>query len=305
LYPVGLQARSAAEYDGILLHLYALAGMLGISFSAVLVRLAAVSPVTATFYRAAYAVPVLTALWAVSRRDDHRPVPARLLAGTSGVMLAADLALWHQSIAFIGVGLATVIANVQVVFVALGAWALHGERPSARGAAIVGGILCGLALTSGLAQADAYGSSPILGTAFGVFAGGCYAGFLLAFRAANRLLAPTAGPLLDATLGVLAGALMVSPFDSAFSLAAPVQSHIWLATLALVSQVVGWLLIATALPRLPATETSALLLLQPVFTLLWGLLFFAEHLSSLQWLGAVLVIAGVAMLSRLAATTRA
>jgi drug/metabolite transporter (DMT)-like permease len=67
--------------------------------------------------------------------------------------------------------------------------------------------------------------------------------------------------------------------------------------LALVAQVIGWLLIATALPRLPATETSILLLVQPVFALVWGLLIFAEHLSPLQWTGAAMVTAGVATIS--------
>jgi drug/metabolite transporter (DMT)-like permease len=38
----------------------------------------------------------------------------------------------------------------------------------------------------------------------------------------------------------------------------------WLITLALTSQVVGWLLISSSLPRLPAALTSVLLTVQPV-----------------------------------------
>ena len=213
---------------------------------------------------------------------------------------AIDLAFWHQSIALIGVGLATVVANVQILFVAAGAWALYGERPKPRMVWIIGGVLCGLVLTSGLARPDAYGSAPVLGTVLSVLAGAFYAAFLLMFRAANRSLGPTAGPLLDATVGVLLGALVVSPVDPRFVLTPSLPAHAWLVALALVSQVAGWLLIATALPRLPAIETSMLLLVQPVFALLWGVLFFDERLSALQWLGSVLVLAGVATLSRLA-----
>ena len=55
--------------------------------------------------------------------------------------------------------------------------------------------------------------------------------------------------------------------------------------LALVTQVVGWLLIATALPRLPAIETSVMLLGQPVLTVLWGVLIFAERLSPFSGAG--------------------
>src|SRR5689334_5189820 len=99
-----------------MLHLYALLGVLSISFSAILVRLADVSPVTAAFFRAVYAIPVLVALRAWNRAADRRSPHERALALASGVVLALDLALWHESIALLGAGLGTVIANVQVVF---------------------------------------------------------------------------------------------------------------------------------------------------------------------------------------------
>jgi drug/metabolite transporter (DMT)-like permease len=280
-----------------LVHLSALLGVLGISFSAVFVRLAAVSPVTAAFYRAFYAVPVLAAIVAVTR-GAPRSCRARGIAVASGVLLAFDLALWHVSIAMIGAGLATVIANVQVVFVAAAAWALYGERPTARTTVVVAIVLSGLTLTSGLARHDAYGTAPVLGVVFGVLAGACYAGFLLAFRASNQALAPTAGPLLESTVGTVAGALLVAPFDAGFALVPRFPAHAWLILLAVVAQVIGWLLIATALPRLPAVQTSILLLVQPVFSLIWGVLFFAERLSVVQWSGAVLVLAGIAAVSR-------
>ena len=59
-----------------MIHLFALLGVLSISFSAVFIRLALVSPVTATFYRGAYAVPVLAAIWLVGRSRDRRTSPS-------------------------------------------------------------------------------------------------------------------------------------------------------------------------------------------------------------------------------------
>jgi drug/metabolite transporter (DMT)-like permease len=279
------------------IHLLALAGVLSISFSAVFIRLALVSPVTATFFRAAYALPVLAVIWLAVRAADHRSRREHLLAFASGLFLAADLDLWHESIALVGAGLGTVIPNVQIVFVALVAWVQCGERPSGRSIAMVAVMLGGVTLTSGLARSDAYGESPVLGVALGVGAGLCYALFLIVFRASNRALAPTAGPLLDATLGTLAGAVASAAFDPHFTLTVSRHAHLWLILLALVSQVIGWLFIATALPRLPALETSVLLLIQPVFAILWGVWFFDEHLSMLQWIGSAIVLAGVASLS--------
>jgi drug/metabolite transporter (DMT)-like permease len=280
-----------------LIHLLALLGVLSISFSAVFIRLAHVSPVAATFYRAAYAVPVLAIVWLANRGRDTRTRRERLLAFVSGLFLAADLDLWHESIALVGAGLGTVIPNVQIVFVAMFGWARYGERLATRTIAMVGIVLAGVTLTSGLARSDAYGVDPVKGVLLGVAAGFLYAVFLIVFRASNRSLVPPGGPLLDATVGMAVGALLSAGFDDQFTLAVSRHAHLWLAALALVSQVMGWLFIAAALPRLPAVETSVLLLVQPVFAIAWGVMFFAERLSSLQWIGSAIVLAGVAVLS--------
>jgi drug/metabolite transporter (DMT)-like permease len=272
-------------------------GVLSISFSAVFVRLAAVSPITATFYRAAYALPVLGTLWLVQRRHDRRPGRERWIAVASGVILAVDLNLWHESIALLGAGLGTVIANVQVVFVAVAAWFLYRERPSVGRVALIAVVLAGVTLSSGLGRHDAYGDRPVAGAMIGVLAGLSYAAFLLVYRAANRTAGPRSGPLLDSTAGMAIGALATVPLDPQFTLLPPASAQIWLVLLAIGSQVIGWLLIGTALPRLPAIETSVLLLGQPVFAVIWGVLIFRERLSALQWLGSAIVLAGVALLS--------
>jgi drug/metabolite transporter (DMT)-like permease len=280
-----------------MIHILALLGVLSISFSAVFIRLALVSPVTATFYRAVYAIPILVLVWLSGRRGDRRGLRDRLLALVSGLFLAADLDLWHESIALVGAGLGTVIPNVQIVFVALIGWLHHGERPRARTMMLIGVILAGVALASGLGRADAYGTQPGRGVALGVAAGLCYAAYLIVFRSSNRGLVPPAGPLLDATVGMAAGALLSAGLDPQFTFSIAGRAHLWLAALAVVSQVVGWLLIATALPRLPALATSVLLLTQPVFAIIWGVLFFDERQSPVQWMGSAIVLAGVASLS--------
>ena len=114
---------------------------------------------------------------------------------------------------------------MQIVFVALVAWARYGERPTARTIALVGVILAGVALTSGLARTDAYGADPVKGVALGVGAGLCYAVFLIVFRASNHSLAPPAGPLLDATIGTAVGALLSAGFDHQFTFAVSGQVH--------------------------------------------------------------------------------
>ncbi|MCU1381665.1 MAG: family transporter [Acidobacteria bacterium] len=280
-----------------MIHLLALLGILSISFSAVFVRLAAVSPVTATFFRGAYAAPVLLAVWLAQKSGDRRGARERWLAVVSGLLLAIDLNLWHESIALLGAGLGTVIANVQVVFVAAAAWVLYGERPTPIRMMTIAAVLGGVVLTSGLARHDAYGTRPVAGAVIGLLAGVIYAAFLMVYRDANETPGPRSGPLLDSTAGMIAGALACAVFDPHFTMTPSVTANMWLVLLAIGSQVIGWLLIGTALPKLPVVETSVLLLGQPVFTVIWGVLWFDERLSVLQWTGAAIVLAGVAVLS--------
>lgn len=278
--------------------LLALFGALCISFSPVFVGMADVTPATATFFRAIYALPLLLILWFWKRKADERTSAMRRLAFASGLLLGADFTLWHFAIDAIGAGLATVLANTQVVFVGLLAWFLQGERPRPLALALVPVVFLGVVLLSGLGGVNAFGADPVAGVLFGVGAGIAYSGFLVALRRSNRALAPAAGPLFDATLGVALGTALVGLTGGLRLDFVPAwPAHGWLLTLAVVSQVVGWLSIVTALPRLPALETSIVLLAQPMGAVLWGRLFFAEDLSLVQWSGVGLVLAGVTLLS--------
>jgi len=278
-------------------HILALLGIVIISFSAIFVVLADVSPSTAALFRNLYALPVLLLIRLLMRGRDRRDRRAHLFAFAAGMLLAVDLNCWHRSIELVGAGLSTVLANIQIVFVGATAWLMHRERPSRWAFVTVPFVFLGAALISGLGQPGAYGSNPALGTVYGVLAGVMYAAFLILFRASNKRRAPAAGPLLDATAGAAVGALVFGLLDGGLAFDFGLSAHLWLATLALLPQVVGWLLIANALPRLPALETSVLLLMQPSLTILWGVLLFAEKLSPLQWSGAAIVIGGVGLLS--------
>jgi drug/metabolite transporter (DMT)-like permease len=102
---------------------------------------------------------------------------------------------------------------------------------------------------------------------------------------------------MNATTGMGIGALGCAPFDGGFSVVPTWPAHGWLAALATVTQIGGWLCIAGALPRLPALETSILLVGQPVLSVVWGVWLFGERLSLVQWTGSALVLVGVAALS--------
>jgi drug/metabolite transporter (DMT)-like permease len=276
----------------------ALAGALGalvIAFSGILVRLAEVAPATAAFFRCAYAVPVLGLLaWIERRRYGPRPLRERLLTFGAGVLFAADLVCWHYSIEAVGAGLATVLGNIQVVLVALLAWAVLGERPPNRTVAAIPIVFLGVVLISGVVGAGAYGEDPLLGVIYGVLTAISYAIFILILRQANADLRRPAGPLFDATLSAAVFSAIAGVAIGDVDFVPDLEAQAWLVLLALSSQVLGWLLISVSLPRLPAALTSILLMLQPVSTVILGAVLLSEAPSAVQLSGVAIVLAGVA-----------
>jgi drug/metabolite transporter (DMT)-like permease len=276
------------------IRLCAMLGALAIAFSSILVRLSHASPSTAAIFRCAYALPVLGLLaWLEDRRYGRRSWRDRRVAVFAGVFFAADLILWHNSIEDVGAGLATVLANIQVVLVPLVAWAVLSERPGRRVLAALPIALLGVLLISGALEHGAYGRAPTRGTLFGIGAGIAYVGFLLLLRHGGSDLRRPAGPLFDATA---TGAVMATIAGLVIGDAHLVPTWPgagWLITLALTSQVLGWLLITISLPRLPAALTSLLLTIQPLGSVALAAIIFAESPSALQLAGVAMVLVGL------------
>ena len=269
----------------------AMLGAFAIAFSSILVRLSHASPSTAAIFRCAYALPVLGLLaWREDRRLGPRPWRERRIAIASGVFFAADLILWHHSIADIGAGLATVLANVQVVLVPLVAWAVLSERPGRQVLAALPIALGGVVLISGVLEHGAYGQDPTRGALFGLGAGVAYVGFLLLLRRSGADLRRPAGPLFDATATAVVGCTLAGLVIGDANLVPWWPSAGWLALLALTSQVLGWLLISISLPRLPAALTSLLLTIQPVGSVALAAVILGEAPTVLQLWGVALVL---------------
>jgi drug/metabolite transporter (DMT)-like permease len=278
---------------------FAVMGAFTIAFSSILVRLSGASPSDAAIFRCVYALPVLGLIvMRENRMYGARGWRERRDGLASGLFFAVDIMLWNHSIADVGAGLATVLANIQVVLVPLVAWALLSERPS-RGiiwALPIAGL--GVLLISGVLEHGAYGHDPGAGTLYGLGAGIAYVGFLLLLRRGGSDLRRPAEPLFDATLVATIACIPAGLVIGDAHLVPTWPSAGWLALLALSSQVVGWLLISSSLPRLPAALTSVLLTLQPLCSVGLAALIFGESPSGLQLAGVGLVLVALVVAGR-------
>ena len=273
----------------------ALAGAFCITFSGIFYRWSEVSPSTGVVFRCLYGLPLLLlAAWFERRELGPMSRRAIKLSAIAGVFFASDLLTFHYVVDNMGAGLATVMGNLQVVFVALAAWLLFGERPRREVLVALPIMLGGVVLVSGVLGGGAYGVNAPLGVAIGLITAVSYAGYLLVIRRATPDFRP-AGPVTIATAvtAVVAAAfgILVGDFD-------PIPSwpaHGYLLALGITSQSVGYLLIQVSLPRLPAVLTSAILLTQPVMTVAFAALLLDEKPSAGQLGGVALVVVGLAL----------
>lgn len=143
------------------------------------------------------------------------------------------------------------------------------------------------------------------GTALALVSGIAYGGYIFvvgrtgeADRAASQvLISTTSAGIAGSVIGSLWGRIDFVPGWEAFG---------WLAALALVGQVFGWMLMGHSLPRLPAEVGATLLLMQPVLAVLLAVVLLGERPGVGQLLGCVVVVGAVSAVSvrRTRAVTR-
>lgn len=278
------------------------AGVVLISLSAVFVRLAGVEPARSAFLRGLYALPAFALMvWWGSRRSGrplrHAVLP---LAVVAGAFLGADLLAWHVSIGIIGAGLATVMPNLQVVFVGLAGVLLFRERPHPAFWVGVPVVLAGIGLLAATGAPLEPGGSVPLGVALGVLTGAFYAVYLVLLRVA-RLRNPRVTSIESMAAATLGATLVTGAAAGLEGVAGPagsLRADGWLLALALGNQVAAWVLLASSIHRLPAALTSVALLLQPVLALVWGALLLDEPIGPVQVAGSAVVLIGVAVAHR-------
>lgn len=272
----------------------AIAGAACISTSAVFIYLANVGAATAAFYRCVIALPFVAAVALYERRKrGRRSWQSRWRALLAGGAFAVDLVLWNHSISAVGAGVATVLGNLQVIFVTIAAWMVFNERPRRRFVTALPVIGIGVVLVAGIIGGSHFGHHPVLGIVYGVGTSIAYAAFLLILKSASTDAGHVAGPLTDATAGAAVAVLVLGAVFGSFAWSISWASLWWLILLALLPQVLGWMLITSSLPRLPSAMSSLLLLLQPVLSMLLAAAILSEYPTAEQIVGGALVCGGV------------
>lgn len=271
-----------------------LAGAVLISFSGVYVKLARVTPASAGFYRMFFGGLVLAILVAV-RREIRWPGARFFALGTfCSLWFALDLFCWHGSIQRIGPGLATLLANFQVFFLAVIGILFLGERVGPKLVMAVPLALVGLFLVVGV-RWEQFSPNYRIGIYLGLGTAVCYTGFLVSLR---KLQAPGRRVSAMATLtlvsAITSAFLAAEVWRSGGSLRIPdLQSGLLLFAYGLFSQVAGWVIITRALPRVRVSFAGLVLLLQPALSYVWDVLFFQKAVTGVGMAGLALTLLAI------------
>ncbi|MBC7138573.1 drug/metabolite transporter (DMT)-like permease [Parvibaculum indicum] len=254
--------------------------------------------------RAALAGVCLIALGALC----HRPVPV----GARPWFLIVVVGLGATSMGFFGMfhaaefvspGLATVIANVQPIVAAVLAYVFLEERLKATGRIGLAVGLAGITVVAwpGLAGDDARGYSQgiayVLLAATGVSIG----------NVAIKRLTGQADPIMAMGFQLLIGA---APLALLSMLTEDISVLTWskefvlvLVSLAVLGSSLAFWLWFVALERVELSRANAFTFLVPIFGLIIGAAFFGERLEAVQIFGVVLVLSGIFLVQRSAASS--
>lgn len=289
-----LEMEKNQKFRGYLIILKLLTGAILISFSSVWVNIARVTPTVSAFYRVFFGFVFLCIASLLGREISRTRNRKHLLVAACGVLFALDLFFWHASILYIGPGLATILGNFQVFILTFVGILYYREKMSKRFLFSIIAAVIGLFFIIGINRETLSGNYG-LGILYGLITAVCYSGFLLTLK---KLQSDNGKPAFFYYLMMVSLAssiiLGIQILVSGQTFRIPdLQSLSALIALGLLSQVIGWVIIANALPGIRASIAGLILLLQPALAFCWDVLLFHRPTTGLNWLGVSITLVAI------------
>jgi drug/metabolite transporter (DMT)-like permease len=266
-------------------------GIICISFSPIFVKLADASPIVCGFYRLFFAFIFLApyCLYKNNLKMDRKDV---LLSCLGGVIFAADIALWNQSIKLISATVSTLLANLAPVWVGLISYFILRKKSGrlfwiGTWVAIIGMVvLVGL---NNLLQLQLN-----IGILLAIAASMLYAIYMLVTKDILRRV----GTIPFMFYSMLASCiflliLCIELGNELFDL----DLNTWgsLIGMGVICQLIGWITINHAIGGLESTTVSITLLSQTVVACVLAPFILSETLELKEIIGSVIVLCGIAV----------
>jgi len=280
-------------------HLYThyillLFGVLCISWSAILVKIADISGFGSAFYRMFFGTIGIIPIWLYFKKpiNDSQGVKIAIICG---VLFACDLSLWNTSIMLSKASISTLLANLAPVWVGFGALLFMKEKPTRL--FWVGTIVAilGVSIIIGIQQITEANLNK--GNILAIIASMFYGAYLIIVRKGRISLDTfsfTTISMISST--VVLGLICIFTATPLWGFSS--SSWIALVVLGVIPQLLGWLAINQALGHISPTLASVTLLSQSVFTALFSIPILGEMLYLHEIIGAIVVLTGIYLVNR-------
>jgi drug/metabolite transporter (DMT)-like permease len=266
-------------------------GVLAVSCSAVLVRLAEAPGLAQAFYRCAFAAAVVLPIGLVRHADAFRSLSrARWgLALVSGLFLAAHFATWIPSLSYTSVAASTVIVTTQPLWVAVFG-GIAGERTSRRALA---GIAVALAGTLVITGGDLGGGGRLLvGDLLAMAGAVCAAVYVLAGRRLRQELSVIVYTSIVYTTAAVALAVCMVVSETRFA-GYPSKTWLLFVLMTIGPQFLGHSVFNYVLGDVKASVVAIAVMAEPVGATLLAMAILGETPSSGAVIGGALILCGV------------
>lgn len=277
--------------------LIVLLGVIGVSLSAIFVRISTAPSIILVLYRVCIASLLLLPYVFIKNRKELFELRLRdvLFCMVSGVFLGLHFTAYFTSLSFTSIASAVVLVDTEVFFVAFGSILLLKERISK-------GAWCGILLTFAgsviIAMADAGIGSDVIKGDILAFSGAFFmAIYTMIGAVCRKKISTTVYTFLVYTSSAVT-MLMISIMKGIPLMG--YDSINWISALgmAVFCTLMGHSIFSWGLKYLPSSFISTIKLLEPVFASILGLICFGEVPGIYVALGGIIVIVGIWQYSR-------
>lgn len=268
-------------------------GVIAVSTSAILVRLAEDAPAAMTaFYRLFFAVIIMAPFIIINYRHEFKQITKRnwLLSILAGIFLAGHFIFWFESLSYTSVASSVVFVSIQPLFAFLGTYLLFQERFS-YGAIISMIIALFGCLIIGWGDFQ-LGGNELLGDVLAILGAIGITGYFLIGQSARKSLSLMTYTFI--VYGVASVTLFIYNLVLQHSFIGYSATN-WYAFLALaiIPTFFGHSIFNWCLRWLSTTTVSMAGLLEPVGAALLAYIFLDEAITWSQFLGGTIVIFGL------------
>ncbi len=268
-----------------------LIGILCISIFPVIVRMNLTSGLISAFYRMAIATVIILPFALYKEKLKLENIKMLLPMMVCGILFASDIAVWNISIQNSSATQATLLTNLSPIWVGVFSLLFLSFRP--RKSFWLGTLIALIGMTVFVGVDTILNLQLDFAFFLGVLSGVLYALYILVSKSVLEKLEV----ITFITYSMIFSTIFLLIINVAFGeqfFGFSNKAWISLFVQGIVCQLIAWLLISYSTQKMRATRVSLSLLSQAIFATILAAIFVNEKITSVQMIGSVIILAGIA-----------